>query len=245
MREEMAEKELARPMRRKLIIVLLLACSLAPISLAKQTKPKSVQREGLQQYIQRMQQQGPDLTPTSAGSLWTDNGKFSNLGADYKAMRVGDVITIVVNQNLAANNAASVAATRTLNASSSITGLLAHASTGAVQNIFSPNSSTALAGKSQGTTTSTLTDSLAGRVVAVLPSGVLVIEAERQMTMNNERQTILVRGLVRPGDVQFGNSVLSNNVGNLELELKGKGVLSDGVRPPNPMVRALLWLFSF
>src|ERR1017187_5364656 len=101
-----------------------------------------------------MQQQGLDLAPTSPGSLWTDNGKFSNLEADYKAMRVGDVITIVVKQNLAANNAASIAAARTLSASSSITGLLAHASTSAVQNIFSPNSSTALNGKSQGVTTS-------------------------------------------------------------------------------------------
>jgi flagellar L-ring protein precursor FlgH len=192
-----------------------------------------------------MQQQGPELAPTSPGSLWTDNGKFSNLAADYKAMRVGDVITIVVAQNLAANNAASVAATRTLNASSSITALLAHASTSAVQNIFSPGSSSALNGKSQAATTSSLTTSLSGRVVAVLPSGVMVVEAERQMTMNNERQTILLRGLVRPGDVLFGNRVLSDSVGNLELELKGKGVLSDGVRPPNPMVRALLWLFGF
>ena len=29
----------------------------------------------------------------------------------------------------------------------------------------------------------------------------MVVEAERQLTMNNERQTMLVRGLVRPGDV--------------------------------------------
>lgn len=235
-------------MRQTFITLSLLALGVLGVvasAAAKRTKPKNVQREGLQQYIERMQQQGPDLAPASAGSLWTDNGRFSNLGADYKAMRVGDVITIVVAQNLVANNAASVAAARTLTASSSITGLLAHASTSAVQNIFSPNSASNLTGKSQAATTSSLTTSLAGRVVAVLPSGVMVVEAERQMTMNNERQTILVRGLVRPGDVQFGNSVLSNNLGNLELELKGKGVLSDGVRPPNALVRAVLWLFGF
>jgi flagellar L-ring protein precursor FlgH len=79
----------------------------------------------------------------------------------------------------------------------------------------------------------------------MLPSGVLVVEAERQLTMNNERQTILVRGLVRPGDVAPNGSVQSNQVANLELELKGKGVLSDGVRPPNALVRGLLWLVGF
>jgi flagellar L-ring protein precursor FlgH len=54
-----------------------------------------------------------------------------------------------------------------------------------------------------------------------------------------------VRGLVRPGDVTPSGTVLSNQVGNLELELKGKGVLSDGVRPPNALVRGLLWLVGF
>jgi flagellar L-ring protein precursor FlgH len=63
--------------------------------------------------------------------------------------------------------------------------------------------------------------------------------------MNNERQTVLVRGLVRPGDISPANSVLSNNVGNLELELKGKGVLSDGTRPPNLLVRLMLKLVGF
>ena len=81
--------------------------------------------------------------------------------------------------------------------------------------------------------------------MAVLPSGVMVIEAERQLTMNNERQTILLRGLIRPGDVSPSNTVLSNAVGDLELELKGKGVLSDGTRPPNPLVRILLRIVGF
>jgi hypothetical protein len=34
-------------------------------------------------------------------------------------------------------------------------------------------------------------------------------------------------------------------VGNLELELKGKGVLSDGTRPPNLIVRWLLRILGF
>jgi flagellar L-ring protein precursor FlgH len=63
--------------------------------------------------------------------------------------------------------------------------------------------------------------------------------------MNNEKQIVLLRGLVRPGDVAVDGSVASNNLGNLELELKGKGVLSDGVRPPNPLVRGILWLLGF
>jgi flagellar L-ring protein FlgH len=160
-------------------------------------------------------------------------------------MHVGDLITIVVNQGTTANNGASVSTARTFNASAGISGLAGHLKTSGVENLFSPQSSTTLTGKSQGSTTSSLNTTMAGRVVAVLPSGALVIEAERQLTMNNEKQTMVVRGLVRPGDVAADGTIQSNQVANLELELKGKGVLSDGVRPPNPVIRGLLWLIGF
>jgi flagellar L-ring protein FlgH len=163
----------------------------------------------------------------------------------YKAMHVGDLITIVVAQGTTANNANNVSTARTFNASSGISALAGHLKTSGVQEIFSPQSSQTLSGKSQGTTTSTLNTTLAGRVVAVLPSRALVIEAERQLTMNNEKQTILVRGLVRPGDIAPDGSVASNFIANLELELKGKGVLSDGTRPPNALVRAILRIVGF
>ena len=170
---------------------------------------------------------------------------WSILRRKYKAMHVGDLITIVVAQGTTANNGNSVSTARTFNASSGISALAGHLKTSGVQQIFSPQSSQTLSGKSQGSTTSTLNTILAGRVVAVLPSRALVIEAERQLTMNNEKQTILVRGLVRQGDISPDGSVPSNFIANLELELRGKGVLSDGTRPPNLLVRALLRIVGF
>jgi flagellar L-ring protein precursor FlgH len=232
--------------RRLTVLITVLTTALpAPLAVAKETKPKTIQRETQAAYIQRMQQQSLDLSHATAGSLWTDNGRFANLSADYKAVHVGDLITIVVAQGTKASSTASVATARTLNASSGITALPGKLKTTGVASLFSPNSSAVLGGKSQGSSTSALLDTLAGRVVAVLPSGIMVIEAERQLTMNNERQTILVRGLVRPGDVAPNGTVQSNQVANLELELKGKGVLSDGVRPPNALVRGILWLVGF
>ena len=86
---------------------------------------------------------------------------------------------------------------------------------------------------------------LTGRVAAVLPTGTLVVEAERQITMNNEHETVILRGLVRPGDLDATNTVTSNSVGNLEVEVKGKGVISEGVRPPNPLVKWILRIVGF
>jgi flagellar L-ring protein FlgH len=212
---------------------------------AKAPKTKKVQGENRADYVQRMEQQVPDLAPTSLGSLWSDNSRFAHFFSDYKAARVGDTITIVVSQSLQAQSAGSVSTSRDLSASSGISALAGRVNTGGVSSIFSPTSSQSLTGKSQAATTSTLQTSLAGTVVAVLPSGVLVVEAERQITMNNERQTILLRGLVRPGDISPLGTISSNLIANLELEVKGKGVLSDGTRPPNFLVRMLLRLVGF
>ena len=79
----------------------------------------------------------------------------------------------------------------------------------------------------------------------MLPGGTLVVEAQRQILMNNERETVVLRGLVRPGDVQSDNSVSSTALANLQVELKGHGVLSDGTRPPNPIVRLILRIVGF
>ncbi len=209
-------------------------------------KSKKIQRETLSAYVERMQQQGAELLPSgSPGSLWADNSRLAFLTGDYKASRVGDLITVVVVQGITASNGGSVATGRSFKSTSSIAALAGHVKTSGVQNIFSPSSTEDLAGKSQASTTSNLQTTLAGRVVAVLPSGLLVIEAERMLTMNNEKQTIVLRGLVRTGDVSPSNTVLSNAIADLQLELKGKGVLSDGTRPPNILTRVLLRIVGF
>lgn len=208
-------------------------------------KSKTIQRETLAAYVERMQQQGPALPSGSPGSLWTDSSRLAFLTGDYKAAQVGDLITVVVVQGITASNGGSVATDRSFKSTSSIAAIAGHVKTSGVANIFSPSSTEDLAGKSQASTTSNLQTTLAGRVVAVLPSGLLVIEAERMLTMNNEKQTIVLRGLVRTGDVSPDNTVLSNAIADLQLELKGKGVLSDGTRSPNIVTRVLMRIIGF
>jgi len=73
----------------------------------------------------------------------------------------------------------------------------------------------------------------------------MIIEAQRDVDVNNQHQTVIVRGVVRPGDIAANNTVPSTAVGNLEVELKGHGVVSDGVAPANPLVRGILKIVGF
>jgi flagellar L-ring protein precursor FlgH len=211
------------------------------------TKPKAAapKKDPLAEYIQRMKGAEPAVASSTMGSLWIDNGRLANMVADYKASRVGDLVTISINQNLSSTTTGNVATNRTFSASSGITALGGHIGTSGVANLFSPTSTQALAGKAAATSTTALTTTLTGRVAAVLPTGTLVVEAERQINMDNQSETVIVRGLVRTGDLDATNTVASNSVGNLEVEVKGKGVISEGVRPPNPVVKWLLRIVGF
>src|SRR5207247_894850 len=77
--------------------------------------------------------------------------------------------------------------------------------------------------KAQASSKSSLRTSVAGRVVAVLASGTLVVEANRELVTNNEKQTILVRGLIRPGDIAPDNTVLSQRYWQSRTRTQGKG----------------------
>jgi flagellar L-ring protein precursor FlgH len=50
---------------------------------------------------------------------------------------------------------------------------------------------------------------------------------------------------VRRGDIGPNNTVASDSVGDLELEIKGKGVISDGVRQPNRVIRTIMHFLDF
>ncbi len=209
------------------------------------SRAKSRNQESLSQYIEKVGGHSTPAAELTAGSLWRDDSPLAVSSRDYKARVVGDLVTVLIVQDTSASNTANVATDRSFSANSGIDALPGRIRTGGIQNLFSPHSAATLQGKGQATSKSSLRTSLAGRVAAVLPSGALVIEAERSVLMNNERQTVVVRGVARPGDIAPDNTVVSNDLSNLELELKGKGVVSEGTRPPNVVVRTLLRIFGF
>jgi flagellar L-ring protein FlgH len=244
LRTSISKSSMHEAAKSPLACVLLFLLLQGAAAQAKQKKP-APKSDSLAEYIQRISSKPADTAPSTPGSLWSDSGRLANLVADYKASRVGDLVTISVAQNLSASNADNVATNRAFSASSGITALPGQLKTAGVANLFSPSSSQVLTGKAQATSQTSLTTTLTGRVAAVLPSGTLVVEAERQITMDNEKETVILRGLVRPGDLDATNTITSNQVGNLEVEVKGKGVTAEGVRPPNPVVKWILRLVGF
>jgi len=210
----------------------------------KKTKSDSTSA-ALDEYLKRARAMNLPA-PATTGSLWVSSSPLALLAADYKAHNPGDVVVIRLIDNFSAATNGENKQSRQFSTNSAVTGLLGQiGARNRLQNLFNANSSTSLDGKGQSSMSSNVQLNLAGQVIETLPNGVLVVQASRDITVGNDRQTVFLRGLVRPGDVAPDDSVASTKISDLEVEIKGKGAVADITRQPNIIVRTLLRLFSF
>lgn len=212
-----------------------------PAEPAKLTPPEA----SLRAYIERVraQQAAEVRTP---GSLWSPNGQLVRLGTDVKAFRLHDVVSIVVTESLEASTDGQVKNSRASSANSNVAALFgALKPSNVLQNLLTQTSSSGLTAQGQSTTNSSLVTTFGAEVVDVLPNGLLVVQATRQLTFSQQTQLIRLRGLVRPEDVSAQNQVLSTAMTDLELEVTGKGIVNDSTYRQNPLVRFLEKLVVF
>jgi flagellar L-ring protein precursor FlgH len=202
---------------------------------AKATPPEAA----LAAYIERVRAQQAAEVRT-AGSIWSPEGRLVRLSTDAKAVRLHDVVSIVVTESLAASTDGQVKNSRASSANSGLTSLFGALKTSnALQNLVGMTASSGLTAQGQSTTSSSLATTFGGEVVDVLPNGMLVVQATRQLTFSEQTQLIKLRGLVRPEDVSAQNQVLSTAMTDLELEVTGKGIVNDSTYRQNPLVRFL------
>jgi flagellar L-ring protein FlgH len=213
---------------------------------AKKKKDKAVTfQQSLQQYIYQAQQGVVNTAPTT-GSIWNPNGRFAELAHDDKAYRLGDMVTIDIIEQTTAQTTGDVKTSRTFSASSGISALFGSIGPSAgLNNLFSPNSTSALTGSGETDSSSTLTTDVEATVVAVLPNNYLVVQATRTFNFDNQQQQVILRGIARPSDISPGNAIASTSLADLNVQVIGKGVISDSVRQPNKIIRAILKIVNF
>ncbi len=232
-----------------LAILLILVCSGSPgwsQKPAKKAVPKTTPPdEALNAYIARVHAENAASVATP-GSIWIAEGRMTRLTSDLKASRLHDPIAIVISESLTASTDGTVKNSRASNASSQVSALFGKFGGGnALNNLLNQSSSSGLNAQGQSVTDSSLSTTLGGEVIDVLPNGMLVIQAVRQVSFSQQTQLIRLRGLVRPDDVSAQNQVLSTTITDLELEVVGKGIINDYTYRQNPVVRFLEKILVF
>ncbi|HHT9127087.1 MAG TPA: flagellar basal body L-ring protein FlgH [Candidatus Brocadiia bacterium] len=198
----------------------------------------------------------------SGDSLWKKRFiATSNLYNDNRARDVGDIVTVLINESteLKGEETTDLSKQSSLKSETDVSDFL----TGVLKNHKSqfdeylPNieSETNDAFKGDGNYVSTrgVDLKMTALITDILPSGNLVVEGARTVSINKETYNIRLSGIARPVDIMdtfrdvdgvFRNVVRSTSLANASVTLEGKGFLTRaGKRGWFWRVRDIFWPF--
>ncbi len=205
-------------------------------------------------YVSNLEVSEPDLT---ANSLWSDR---VNIFEDRKARRLNDLVTINVSESLSGSGKADTDTSRESTLDYELTKILGMNPDFNLQNarflkdlykggnIFEPSiessSSSEFKGSGDTNREGSLIATITAKVVEVLPNRNLILEARKEITINNEMQILVLTGMVRPDDINSDNIVMSNKIADAKVYYVGDGVIQEK-QSPGWFVRALDYAWPF
>jgi len=172
------------------------------------------------------------------GSLF-EAGQSDFLFDDNRANKVGDIVMVTVTETTTGKHKANTTATKTSSNLYTVTakpGGAYKTASGAVPGALglgagvNTTSDSSLTSTGETKAESTLTATVATRVIRMLPGKVMQVEGARQIRINAETQILVVRGLVRQRDIDSKNTVPSSSLADARIEVYGQGELSDKQR---------------
>jgi flagellar L-ring protein precursor FlgH len=170
-----------------------------------------------------------------AQSLWKENVSRSMI-SDKRAAAVGDILTIIVQENNTASKDNSTqtakqssidAAIKTFLYSPEASGLLTH---NGKMPALQTEAKQSFQGSGKISNNEKVTARIAVRVIDALPNGNLVIEGTRQIAFSGESQDAILRGVVRKEDIAANNTIFSYNIADATIKYVAKGTISDNTR---------------
>lgn len=177
----------------------------------------------------------PPVPATEVGSLYRD-GYTLTLYGDRKARRVGDIITIELNERTVSSKSAGTSITKDtsigFNEDSGGNTLLGTNPT--FKNLALPTNidqGREFEGGAEADQSNSLQGNITVTVVDVFPNGNLVVRGEKWITLNQGDEYIRVSGILRPEDISPTNTVGSSKLANARISYGGTGSMASSQKP--------------
>jgi flagellar L-ring protein precursor FlgH len=180
----------------------------------------------------------PDFAPVAPASLQPpvpNNGSIYQSGYDIrlfednKAMRVGDVLTVKLQELTQARKADDLSAKKDLDVAAAVPFLFGIDIAAATGN----EAKTEIAakrdfdGQGKANQSNSLIGDISVTVIEVLPNGNLRVRGEKRVTLNQGDEYIRLSGIVRPVDIDTSNTISSDKVADATIMYTGNGAMAD------------------
>lgn len=166
-----------------------------------------------------------------AESIWKKRVTLNtNLFNDNRARGIGDIVTVRINESTEITGVEDSSADNKKNHSVNIdttnffTKSLGNTS-GYLPN-FKADTNHSFSGKGAYESNRNISLELTAVVTEILANGNLIIEGNRDVSINGEKYNVKVSGIVRPIDISIDNVIQSSSIANANITLEGKGFLT-------------------
>lgn len=161
-------------------------------------------------------------------SIWDrHNPRYAYLFQDNNARRIGDLITIIVNEITILQEQDK----RELGKNSGADTELTFGNTNNPIQLLSTNNRYTFNGNAANTANHAFTDKLTAVVIDILPNNNLVIEGYKRRIISGEERIIRMTGIIRPADIRVGNTITTDKIANLRIYYLGRGIISKSNNP--------------
>jgi flagellar L-ring protein precursor FlgH len=164
-----------------------------------------------------------------------------SLYTDKKAMQLEDVITVLIEEDAKATNDTKTNTDKSQDGSVDI-----KAGTGPLSAIPAMSVSSGMKAKYDGegktSRAGQVKATLSARIVAVYDNGNLLIEGNKEVEINSEKEILRVSGIVRPQDVSPDNTIMSHKIADARIQYTGQGDNHQAARP-GWIARFWNWIF--
>lgn len=175
--------------------------------------------------------------PVQEASLWNLN-RQSLLG-DRRAMRRGDILTVVIEIDEKAEISNSTSRSRSGSESLGLPQLFglpqrlnrALPEGASLDNAVEINSTSDSSGDGSVRRNEKLLLRVAATIVDVLPNGVLKIQGNQEVRVNFEMRELQVAGYVRPEDISRQNEITYDKIASARVSYGGRGQITDVQQP--------------
>ncbi|WP_036185920.1 flagellar basal body L-ring protein FlgH [Marinobacterium lacunae] len=166
-------------------------------------------------------------TQPSTGSIY-NAATAMNLYGDGRAYRVGDIITVELEESTQSSKSNSTSVDKSGSTSVGNGSIF-----GQDLSVLGNPLSASLSSSNQfdGEGTSDMSNSLSGNITVtvheVRPNGNLLVRGEKWLTLNQGDEYIRISGLIRPQDIDEANTVVSTKMADARITYSGTGAVSD------------------
>jgi len=187
-------------------------------------------RSEVRQLAAPMTRPPTDVPPPQAtGAIFRPELQQRTLFDDRRARRVGDSLTIVLQERVISNKQAATSLERSESSDISV-GRVSGLPLKTLQGIgFNHDTSMNADNSGSSSRSGAFTGTIAVTVAEVLPNGNLLVSGDKQIQINTGVENLRFSGIVNPVDVRPNNTVLSTAVANARLEYREEGAIGDNM----------------